>query len=129
VGSASGDNRPIIDIRREGLESPGLGNMKEGENVQGRQDGGQRGSLWGAVVQDNFREGFAIKGEGNTPVSEEGANPCTQLGCKTEDGEDVNQAIDVEVVKETLDIKKEEACDPAAFDARLECVGHAKDGV
>ena len=81
------------------------------------------------MVQDDFREGFAVKGEGNPPVSEEGVNPCTQLGCEAEDGEDVNQAVDMEVVKESLDVEKEEACNPATFNACLDHVSHAEDSV
>jgi len=125
VVSASGYDSSVVDVCGEGFELPSLGDAKEGENVKSGQYGGQRGSLWGAMVQDNFREGFAIKGEGDAPVSEEGADPCTQFGCKTKDGEDVNQVTNMEVVKESLDVEEEEACNPTTFDACLDCVGHA----
>jgi len=41
----------------------------------------------------------------------------------------MDQAVDVEVVKEPLDVKQEEGSDSSAFDAGLDSVGHAKDGV
>lgn len=51
----------VVDVSRERAEAPGFGNAEEWEDVQGRQDGGQRRSLGGAVIQDNFRKRFAVE--------------------------------------------------------------------
>jgi len=37
----------------------------------------------------------------------------------------MDQAADMQVVKETLDVEKEEGCNAATFDAGLNCVDHA----
>ena len=61
VGPSS-HNCPIVNIRRKGMEAPGFSEAKEWENVERGQDGGQRGTLGCAMVQDNFREGVTFLG-------------------------------------------------------------------
>ena len=41
----------------------------------------------------------------------------------------MDQAADVEVVEEPLDVKKEESSNVTAFDTSLDCVDHAQDHV
>lgn len=56
--------------------------MEEGQDVQGREDGGHGGTLRGAVVEDHFREGFAIEGQGDLLVCEKRLDPVAQGGSK-----------------------------------------------
>ena len=60
VGPGS-HNCPIIDLCRKGAEAPGFSEAEEWENIECGQDGGQRGSLGYAMVQNNFGEGFAVE--------------------------------------------------------------------
>jgi len=41
----------------------------------------------------------------------------------------MDDATDVEIVEEALDVKEEKAGNPSALDAHLDCVHHAKDRV
>jgi len=60
VGWASGKDGAIIDISGEPMELPGLRKSEEGYEVDGGQDGGQRGTLRYAVVQDSVWSDLAI---------------------------------------------------------------------
>jgi len=78
--------------------------------------------LGSAVVQDDFRERFAIEGKSDPLIREEGANPITQGVGEAKEGENVDQAADMEVVEESLDIKQEETSNVARFDTSLDGV-------
>ena len=105
MAHAGSKNRSVIHICRKGPIFPVANKSEEQENIEGRQDGGHGGALWGAVVQDNIRKGFAIKCKGDASVSKKGADPVTECQVEAKKAEDVGKAIDVEVVKETLDVK------------------------
>ena len=81
------------------------------------------------MVQDDLREGFAIKGQCNLSIRKEGADPVAERGGEAEEGEDVNQAIDMEVVKEALNVEEEEPRNMSRLNARLDSVCHAQDCV
>ena len=78
------------------------------------------------MVEYHFREGFAVKGQRDPTIREEGPDPITQRGGEPEDAEDVDQVVDMQVVEETLDVKEEEGSDSACFDACLDCMDHAQ---
>jgi len=77
------------------------------------------------MVEDDFREGFAIKGQCDPTIREEGADPVTEGWGETKDAEDVYKAVNVEVVKESLDIEEEEGRDVATLDTCLDRMDHA----
>ena len=81
------------------------------------------------MVEDNLREGFAIEGQRDPAIREEGPDPVAQRQGKTQDAEDVDQAADMQVIEETLDVKEEEGSDSATFNAGLDCMDHAQDSV
>jgi len=81
------------------------------------------------MVEDDFWEGFAIKGQCDPSIREEGADPVTERWGETEDAEDVYKVVNVEVVKESLDIEEEEGRDVAALDACLDHMDHAQHGI
>jgi len=78
VCGASGDNRTVVNVGRQGSEAPRFCQMEEGKDVNCRQDGGQRGALGGAMVEDNLWEGFAIKGQRDLTIRKEGSDPIAQ---------------------------------------------------
>jgi len=81
------------------------------------------------MVEDDFRERFAIKGQRDPSIREEGADPVAERRGKSEDAEDVHEAVHVEVVEESLDIEEEEGRDVATLDACLDRMDHAQHGV
>jgi len=95
VSGASGNDGAIVNIRRQGSEAPLLSKTEKGEDVYGRQDGGQRGALGGAVVEDDLREGFAVEGQHDPTVCEERSDPLTQRRGEAQDAENVDQAADM----------------------------------
>ena len=81
------------------------------------------------MIQDDFGEGLTIESEGDASIREERTHPVTEGGGKAKKSEDMNKAADVKVVKEPLDVKEEQASNPATFDTHLDCVCHAQDGI
>jgi len=81
------------------------------------------------MVEDDFGEGFAIKGQCDPSIREERPDPVAERRGEAQKSEHVDQAADMEVVEETLDVKKEEGGNSSAFDTRLDRMDHAKDGV
>jgi len=81
------------------------------------------------MIQDNFGEGFTIECEGDVSIYEERANPVAERQCKAQKGKDMDNAADMEIVKEALNVEEEETSHPSAFDASLDCVCHAEDCV
>ena len=81
------------------------------------------------MVEDDFGEGFAIKGQCDLSICEERPDPVAERQGEAQKSEHMDQVADMEVVKETLDVKKEEGGNLSAFDACLDCMDHAKDGV
>jgi len=103
--------------------------MEKGEDVDSQQDGRQRGALGGAMVEDNLQEGFAIEGQCDPTICKEGPDPIAQRWGKAQNAEDVDQAADMQVIEEALDVKKEEGSDASTFNAGLDCVDHAQDSI
>jgi len=54
---------------------PGFGEAEEGQDVDSREDGREWGALGGAMIKDDLREGFAIEGQRDPSICEEGADP------------------------------------------------------
>jgi len=81
------------------------------------------------VVQNDLGEGLAIEGEGDAAIREERAHPFAQFRGEAEECENMNKAVDVEVVEESLDVKEEEACNLPTLDAHLDRMGHAQDSI
>jgi len=77
------------------------------------------------VVEDDLREWFTIEGQSDPAIRKERADPVAQGWGKTQEAKDMDQAADVEVVEESLDVKKEESGNMTAFDTGLDCVDHA----
>ena len=65
---AGSDDCAVINVGRQGSEAPGFCEAEEGQDVDSRENGGQRGTLGGAMVEDNFRERFAIKGQRDSSI-------------------------------------------------------------
>ena len=93
--SASGNNDAIVDVHREGLKTPCFCKSEKGENVDCRQDGGERGPLGSAMVEDDFGEGFTIEGQCDLLICEKRVDPVAQGWSKAKEVEDVDQAIDM----------------------------------
>jgi len=81
------------------------------------------------MVQDDFREGFAIEGQGDPTIRKEGADPVAKGWGEPEGAENVHKAVNVEVVEKSLDIEEEEGRDMATLDARLDRMDHAQHSV
>jgi len=78
VCGTSGDNGAVVNVGREGLKAPCFRQSEKGEDVNRQQDGGKWGALGGAMVEDNFREGLAVKGQSDPSVREEGTDPVAE---------------------------------------------------
>ena len=81
------------------------------------------------MIQDDFGEGLAIESEGDASICKERMHPVTEGGGEAEKSKDMNKAANVKVVKEPLDVKEEQASNPATFDTCLDSVCHAQDGI
>ena len=108
---------------------PSLGNTKEGEDVEGRQDWGHQGALGGTMVQDNLRQRFAVKRQCDLTISKKKADPGTESQVEAKDLKDMGQMINMKVVKETLNVKKKEASDMACLYISLDGMHSAEDHI
>ena len=62
-------------------------------------------------------------------IREERFDPCAKQGGEAKVLKNVDNTSDVDVVEETLDVKKNNGCDKATLNCSLGLVGEAQGGV
>lgn len=61
------------------------------------------------MIQFHLWEGFSVEGHGDPSICEERTDPVAQGLRKAQEGEDVDEAIDMEVVKRTPYVEEDKS--------------------
>ena len=76
-------------------------------------------ALWSAVIEGDLWEEIAVKAQRNASVREEQADPAAEGRVEAKVGEEEDEAVDMEIVEEALDVEQQEGCDMPRLHAGL----------